>query len=617
MWGEALSLAAVLSVANGQGLRGVALRCSAEYEGKANVPVSMPGDFSVRCRCESGTLKDCRMTGRVCERALRGCHFVHTAANGPCREACKGCALNNNDTMSSGEIVRNRNQPCQVKQCFSGVVTTSTTVCPPTACSSPLPPRPGQCCPSCPRCRRAQLNFREGETRADPLDPCNDCTCIGGRLTCVRRVCPVLPCDKRLHVKEQGECCPTCARRSDIGEEHSRGRCLFSGQFIQPGAVFQPDACTNCTCSPEGATVTCGRRTCPPLSCPSAEQLPPSEGQCCPSCPPQQHLTSRPQASPRSLPALLPRNCADRFDGETWDDGCFRCSCRAGQTKCERRACPAPRPCAPGQRPEEGDGCCTSCRPKPTTDGVCTVFGDPHYRTFDGSIYNFQGSCKYLLASDRCAPGALYRHDNSSVSPLGARQGGGTFDIRITNDARNSIAFSWLRTVTLRIEHYKISLMQKDRRGQIRVHINGERKALPYLQMVHQPMFSIFKDGYMVFLRVTGAGKQAASLIGYTSFCGLYGRYFRARAGQPAEAKAASQRENEDVYTKGRGQLMSSAIPLSRCASSTTLASTSFTADGAIFSRGLLRPRVPRGPVRRRRRRNRRFSREMARHRSL
>jgi hypothetical protein len=63
-------------------------------------------------------------------------------------------------------------------------------------------------------------------------------------------------------------------------------------------------------------------------------------------------------------------------------------------------------------------------------DAVCTVFGDPHYRTFDGRVFNFQGACKYLLTSD-C------RNDS--------------FSVRVTNDARSSRSFSWTKTVTLTV----------------------------------------------------------------------------------------------------------------------------------------------------------------------
>ena len=34
-------------------------------------------------------------------------------------------------------------------------------------------------------------------------------------------------------------------------------------------------------------------------------------------------------------------------------------------------------------------------------DGVCTAWGNSHYETFDGRIYDIEGDCQYMLAKGK------------------------------------------------------------------------------------------------------------------------------------------------------------------------------------------------------------------------
>lgn len=139
-------------------------------------------------------------------------------------------------------------------------------------------------------------------------------------------------------------------------------------------------------------------------------------------------------------------------DGETWQlDACKSCECHGGEPRCAMERCPV-LSCPPDQTLRQLPGqCCQKCV---DIDGICTVFGDPHYKTFDGKFYSFQGSCKYQLVND------CKNH---------------TFSIRISNDSRNTSHSSWTRTATLRIGSTKINMGKK-----MRIKVNGQRITIPH-----------------------------------------------------------------------------------------------------------------------------------------
>lgn len=456
-----------------QSLKGGHYKCHAHQEGQ-KVPVPLVNNIEVVCQCVNGILDNCEMPS--CLKALEGCHYVEDTKQGPCPQVCQTC-VQNGTRYKSDQTWNDPTDQCAINECFSGVITRSQIECPAPMCSNPVHV-PGQCCPSCDRCSRAGMTYENGETKADITNPCNLCTCSEGRLTCSRKACPVLPCKEHLKKRIPGQCCPVCSRQhAPLSSSFGRLRqmCHFKGKVLNVGSKVSPDHCTTCTCS-SSLSMECHRVVCPTLPCAKSEQKSRS-GECCPICDPQID-----HALQEALPAIkqVPNHCSldgdDYKNGQTWTNNCRECVCSNGEIKCSPMKCPQ-LTCPPNARMVHKEGqCCPQCE-----EGVCTVFGDPHYKTFDGRIFNFQGSCKYLLAKD-CSK------DNNS-----------TFSIRITNDARDSFAFSWLRTVTVRLEGVKVSLMQK-----MKVKVDGKRVSLPYIKL---GSLSVMKDGYRVVLR-TNTGER-------------------------------------------------------------------------------------------------------------
>lgn len=198
-------------------------------------------------------------------------------------------------------------------------------------------------------------------------------------------------------------------------------------------------------------------------------------------------------------------------NNETWSNGpCRSCECRAGEIRCALVQCPPTPKCRTNEKLVSIPGqCCSKCVENPA---VCTVYGDPHYKTFDGKHYSFQGSCKYQLTAD-CV-------DH-------------TFAIRVTNDARNTKHSAWTKTVTLKMGYIKVNLGQK-----MRIKVNGTRVIeFPYdnygINITKNKKEGITVDtdiGIRLswdgnnFLQVEAATKYKNKLCG---LCGNYNNVFR------------------------------------------------------------------------------------------
>ncbi|NXW47213.1 MUC2L protein, partial [Nyctiprogne leucopyga] len=124
---------------------------------------------------------------------------------------------------------------------------------------------------------------------------------------------------------------------------------------------------------------------------------------------------------------------------------------------------PPPKPkCANGLSPVpviDADGCCWHWE----CDCYCTGWGDPHYVTFDGLYYSYQGNCTYVLVEEI----------NKTVD---------NFGVYIDNyhcDTRDMV--SCPRTLIVRHETQEVHIATvKPNTVQVEVRVNGRTVALPY-----------------------------------------------------------------------------------------------------------------------------------------
>ncbi|XP_052075053.1 IgGFc-binding protein-like isoform X1 [Mytilus californianus] len=147
--------------------------------------------------------------------------------------------------------------------------------------------------------------------------------------------------------------------------------------------------------------------------------------------------------------------------------------------KCKRGRCRC-------KRGYTGDGinvCYKSC--------TCSASGDPHYRSFDGQVLHFMGTCKYTLSQ--------------YVNPSSACR----FHVQVKNENRGNKRVSYTRSVHVVVRKTKIDLL-KNRV----VKVDGIKRYLPY----QTGYFSIIISGRYVRLKttcnvlITWDGKSAVTI---------------------------------------------------------------------------------------------------------
>ncbi|XP_074649261.1 BMP-binding endothelial regulator protein-like [Tubulanus polymorphus] len=262
-------------------------------------------------------------------------------------------------------------------------------------------------------------------------------------------------------------------------------KCDVEGSIDVPMVADNP--CIRCFC--RNSMVVCDVEKCGPLDC-SLEDIINPPGECCPKC---------------KHGKMCKMEDITYAHGQTWRHGCSQCECVNGENVCRVVPCEKKQiVCLQNFELKTPAGeCCPRCVER---ESVCTVFGDPHYRTYDGKMFDFQGNCKYTLTK-LCSDEAA-------------------FNIRVRNHVRLYENYAWTKMAAVQLNKTRIFLLQ-------RMLVRVERKTvdLPY----EHDGFNITIEDMSIVVRASNGIKIVWDGDSYlevtvpaklkTKLCGLCGNY--------------------------------------------------------------------------------------------
>ncbi|XP_054998967.1 von Willebrand factor C and EGF domain-containing protein [Sorex araneus] len=146
-----------------------------------------------------------------------------------CREPSPmtGCSLDDNGVEFPVGQIWSPGDPCELCICQAdGSVSCKRTECL-DACPHPIR-IPGQCCPDCSAgCTYTGRVFYNNETFPSALDPCLSCICLLGSVACSPVDCPIA-CTYPFH--PDGACCPVCQDCNYEGRKVVNGQVFSSDE---------------------------------------------------------------------------------------------------------------------------------------------------------------------------------------------------------------------------------------------------------------------------------------------------------------------------------------------------------------------------------------------------